>query len=393
MLKLSISSFASVPAAFGVAATLCFLPTSARAEDEPIFDYADESAQPATLEDFSPNVRSAPYFETWDVWMWTDDGQFILVQFLTSSFGFGIERQGSARLMLIEAGGSNGMGDNSGVLSGDRGFDWEKGDWNWDAENPLNITFKDCYVRGDGTTFEIRGRTRSSNLTVEATLTMDSPMHQPGDGRVEYGWDHHKFFDQQGLPRFNFTGRVNKKPDGQETDAWSDISGVGYAEHTLTNDYPFQVAKSFGGFRALRDDGLSIIWDSVTVPDLYGGRQVPWLLVLLDGQVVFESLDVSMIPATSQTENRDGKTYVVPTSYALSATSGGNSVQVRVSSSVLVSAESPLARMSSLLRSVLGSMMAPYDFELRSPYEAQIRIDGAVAQISGDGWSTFNFTK
>lgn len=367
--------------------------SAAHAQDqEPVYGWTDDPARPADLNEWNPDIHEAPWFETWDFWMWADDGTFVMVQFLTSSFGFGVERNASGRLIVIAPDGYNVGEPGPGVAFGDRGWDWDDGDWSWEEE-PLSITFRDCYIRGDGQQFEVYLRGRNRENFFEMTFDLDEELYRPGDGRLEYGWDRHRFYDQQVMPRFSFTGRVNRKESRDAEDNWHDLSGVGYAEHTLTNDFPFEVAASLQGFRALRDDGLSLVYDGVTVPVDHGGRTLGWFRVALDGAQVFESQEVAFVPTDVRSFEANGTTYQVPWGYEIQATNGEDWARVIVNNSEMISAESPFARIGSFLRAVLGAMMAPYDFELASDYHAWILVDGHMAHVSGRGWSTSNYTR
>lgn len=380
-------------AAIAVAAVVCALALPARADDvEPVYGWDDRPARPADPDEWSPDIQPAPYFETWDMWFWADDGTFILVQFLTSSFGYGIERQGSGRLIIVSPDGANTAAGAPGVAVGDRGFDWDDNDWGWDPDR-VSIQWIDCYFRGEDGHYEtfIRGRDRTA--WAELRFDLEEPMYRPGDGRLEYGWDRHLFFEQQAMPRFSFEGRVNRKANREAPDDWQPLTGRGYAEHTLTNGYPFDVAASFAGFRALRTDGLSIVFDSVTAPLENGGRTIGWATVALDGARLFEATDVSFTPTDVRTWDGAGTPYAVPWGYEITATSGEDWLRVVVGDGEMVSAESLFARVSAFLRAVLSAMMAPYDFEMSVGYTAWVHIDGHTAQVSGRGWSTLNFTR
>lgn len=388
------SARACRPSLAAITAALVLAPTapSVAQDQQPVYGWNDRAPRAPTLAEWNPDVHEAPWFETWDFWMWADDGTFVMVQFLTSSFGFGVERNASGRLIVIEPGAYSRGVPTDGVGFGDRGWDWEDGDWGWEQQ-PLNITFRDCYVRGDGQTFEIYLRGRDRLTFFEATLELEEPMFRPGDGRLDYGWDRHHFFEQLTLPRYRFSGRVDRKEHRDDEDGWREISGVGYAEHTLTNNFPFEIAEAFQGFRALRADGLSIVFDGLTTPRDHGGRNIGWLRVALDGRQVFEAHDVAFAPNDVRTYEAGSTRYAVPWGYELRAQSGDDWVLVRVFDGDMVSAESPFARISAFLRAMLSAMMAPHDFESSVSYDAWVHIGGETAFVSGRGWSTMNFTR
>lgn len=388
------------PSALLLALSLCLsalgvLVAPAHAQDvQPTYGWTNDAPIPADIDEWVPEPRDAPYFENWDLWLWADDGTFVALQFLTSSFGFGFEGQGSARLLIVDADAFNVHGEQTeGVGWGDRGFD-NDGDWDWTIEEDhVRVDWRDCYFVTHEDRIEVFMRGRRRQNWVEFTLTPESPFLRPGDGEIEYGWDRHVFYTLQAMPRVRFEGRINQKPDRDAPDEWRPVTGVGYVEHSRTNAFPHDIAESFLGFRALRPDGLSIVVDNVTAPAAYGNTVIPWALVLLDGEVIFESFDVSVVATDTRTENWGDTDYRVPFGYVIEARRGDDLVQVNVSNSELVSADSFLNRVSSLLRRVISAVMDPYDFDLSNDYEARITIDGNAAGVSGRGWTTFNATQ
>jgi hypothetical protein len=375
-------------------ASLVALPTEAQ-EAEPVHGWTDDPAVPAAIAEWRPNIQPELYFENWDFWFWMDDGTFVGVQFVTSSFGFGIERQGSARFLVIEPHAVHRGGDGGeGIALGDRGFNWDNNDWGWeDLDDAVDVHWIDCYVRGTAEGLTLYARDRRRRVFLDLQITAESALFRPGDGRMEYGWDRHTFYSMQAMPRVRVEGRINRKAVREDPDAWVDVAGVGYVEHSLTNAYPYEVADAFLGFRALRDDGLSILVDSVQLPTARGARAVPWMLVLLDGEVVFESYDVTILQDDVRREEWGGTEYRIPYGYVIDARAGDDRVQIQVGNSELVSADSFLNRISAFLRSVIRTVMSPYDFELSNDYDALVRVDGVTAGVAGRGWTTFNATR
>lgn len=373
--------------------SVAIAPSAARGQDEqPAYDWTDETARPADITEWAPDFHESPYFENWDMWFWADDGTFVMVQYLVSSFGFGIERNASGRLIIIDPDGRNFDGRGDGLWSGDRGWKWADEMWRW-SEDPIEIEFADCHLNigEDEVTLYMRGR--DSRAYFEATLTPQEPMFRPGDGRIELGWDRHHFYEQQVMPRYTFEGRISRRDGRDHPHDWQPVSGVGYGEHTLTNNYPFEVGESFQGFRALRQDGLSIVFDGFTLPVDHGGRNISWVRVGLDGDQVFEGYDVTYAATDVRTYEAPSNTYDVPWGYEVRAENGQDWIHLVVSADEMVSAESPFARVSALLRSVLGAIMSPYDFEMSAEYHAWVHIDGETAYVSGRGWSTMNFSQ
>ena len=236
-------------------------------------------------------------------------------------------------------------------------------------------------------------RGRQYTTFFEATITLEEPLFRPGDGRIEYGWDRHSFYEQEVMPRFRFEGRVNRKEGRQAADDWQPLAGVGYGEHTLTNDFPFEVAQRFQGFRALRPDGLSIVYDGLVTAEGHGGRTLGWTRVALDGATLFEGHEVSFVPTNVVDYEAGGVHYALPQGYEFVARDGPDYVRVRVRNAELVSSESPFARIGAFLRAMLGAMMSPYDFELGVDYDAWVHIGGHTAHVSGRGWSSTSITR
>lgn len=397
MAPLTLRRVASLLAALALLAPAALLsPGTASAEEaEPVYGWTDRPAEPGDAEDWNPDVQPDLYFENWDFWFWSDDGTFVALQFANSSLGFGIDRKASARIAVIEPHGFNRGGEESdGVTLGDRGFDWDNGDWNWEeVDGGYDVHWRDCTLVGTAEGIEVYARDRHHTVFLELSIEAEGPLFRPGDGRMEFGWDRHAFYELQAYPRVHATGRINRKDERYADDNWVPFEGVGYIEHALTNVFPYEIAQSFLGFRALRGDGLSIVLDSLMLPDNRGARAVPWLVVLLDGEMIFESYDVTIVPVDERTETWGGTEYEIPYGYQVEARANGDVVRVTVDNSELVSADSFLNRVSGFVRSIIGAVMSPYDFELSNDYDAYVRIGGNEAAVAGRGWTTFNATQ
>jgi hypothetical protein len=360
----------------------------------PIYDYTSAPPVSPELSVLSPDPTEAPWFENWDLWMWTDSGQFVTLQFLTSSFGMGIENQGSARMISVEPWATNPESDNApGVHRADRGFNGDRGDWGWDEDAPLNVFFQDCHIRGDGQTFEIAMRGRDHRLWFEGTFTATAPLWQPGDGLLEYDYSRQMRYSLQVLPRLHFDGRINVQ-DGRDAPAnWQPVQGVAVLQHSWTNAFPFSVSQRWSRFRAIRPDGLTIHFEQMLTPEEFGSVPVSWLLVTYDEEVVFASNDVDFIPLQVTDRQMGRRHYAVPDTYQIVASSGTDQVVIEVQSASLVSAEDPLRLLDRMLRAFLSNIMSPFDFELSNRYVAELTIGGRQIHAEGAGWSSFGFPK
>lgn len=377
------------------AALMLAIPATLSAQvAEPVYGYDRNDARPAELSSLSPDPAGAPYAENWDLWFWTDDGRFVMLQFVTSSFISSVERQGSARIVVIDPGALNHSEDAiDGVYRGDRGFNPDRNDWGWNEEEPLDVFWLDCHIRGDGETFEVAMRGRDHRVTFEATLTAEAPLWQPGVGSAIFGNTQSYTYDMQVLPRFRFDGRLNLREGRDEPDNWSDLAGVGVMQHSRLNALPYQIGQSWTRFRALRDDGLSINFEAIRPAETFYPDPIGWLVVTLHGEVIFQTTQIQIIPRNVQTWPIRRRSYDVPTSYDIVATSGADQVVVRVRNGQIVSAEDPFRQLDRTLRLLIADMMSPADFDLSTDYEADITIGGITAWLAGSGWSSSSFTK
>lgn len=357
---------------------------------EPVFDWNDAPAETPDVGDWRPVLSAAPYFETWDWWFWTDEGEFIYLQYVISTLGFGIERQGSVRATVILPGGVSVGGGEANVHRGRRGFEWDEGDWSFEPEG-FRVDFEECTIGGDGTTFDLRWYDRTTKF--EVTMTAQAPLFQPGDGLIELGWDRSLKFALDVLPRFAFEGRLSTRRTTSAPETWRDVTGVGYAEHTRTNGLPVMIGTEWLAFRALRPDGLTILYDDIVVSDTHGGRRLPWVLVLLDGETIFYSNDVYVSQTEIRPEERAPSVYPVPYAYEVVARSGEDFVVLNVFNSNLVQQDNILSRVSRLVRAVLSSMMNPMDYDFTADYDALLQISGVTSSVAGRGWSTVNFPR
>lgn len=360
----------------------------------PVYGYGDRPALDPELSVFSPDPTEAPWFENWDIWMWTDEGRFVTLQFLTSSFGMGIENQGSARMLSFEPWAVNPVSrDADGVERADRGFNGARDDWGWNEDEPLDVWFQDCHIRGDGDTFEIAMRGRDRRLWFEGTFTRIAPLWQPGDGVIEFDYDRHTRYSLQVMPRLHFDGRINVQGGRDGEPNWQEVSGVAVLQHSWTNAFPFTVGQRWSRFRAMRPDGLTIHFEELLTPDEFGAEALGWLVVTYGDEVVFESTEAVFAPVAADDMHMGRRHYLVPNAYHILANDGANEVSITVDRSSLVSAEDPLRLLDRMLRAFLSNVMSPFDFELSNHYEATLTIDGQQINVAGAGWSSFGFPK
>ena len=367
-------------------------PSLANAQDvEPFHGWADNPAEPAQISDLNVQFEATPYFDTWDYWIWLDNDDFLFVQFVVSSFGFGIERQGSVKAVYVRDGySSDAHGRNTeGVYRARRGFEYQT-EWTYDADG-FDVQYDDCEMSWDGEVFSLVLHDRT--LSVDLELTPQSDLFRPGDGRVEVGWDRHYYYDLTVLPRFDVEGQVRARITRNDEEVWEPVSGVGYAEHSRINNFPFQIGRVFRGFRALRPDGLTLVYDDVIAQDGHDPGSAPWALVLLDGEEIFSATNVTVTPLESVSDEVSGHTYTLPHTYEVYAESGSDWVRFVVTTHGLVSRENPLAVVGNIVRAVLAQQMIPQDYEFTVDYDAWVHIDGQTAFVSGGGWQTFNYVR
>lgn len=359
--------------------------------NEPVYGRTDRiNDAPVTPLEMNPRLTAAPSFQTWDWWLWTDDGTFVSMQFVVSSFGFGIERQGSVRATAVLPGAVSTGGNEPGIYRARRGFEYARDEWSFSRDR-FDVTLQECHMRGDGETFQVA--MFDDFLKVELDVTMEAPLWRPGDGRLEYGYDRNIRVDELVFPRFRFTGRMSARRTRQAEESWRPIQGVGYGEHVHINAFPFAVGTAWYGFRALRDDGLTILFDDLKTPDTHGGERLGWVLVLLDGQPIFTSHDVTVVETDVRPDENPPSVYPVPWGYTVVAQNGADQVVIEVGNSALVTRDSILSRVSRLIRAALSGRMNPIDLELQNDYRASLTIDGTTAVVRGAGWSTFNFPR
>lgn len=361
------------------------------AQTEPVHGRLDRPDEPGRVEQMIVRTAQAPYFQLYDWWFWTEEQDFIYLQFLVSSFGFGIERQGSVRGTAVRAGAVSQGETEPGVFRARRGFEWSRREWSSETDRFAIQFGDDCYLRGDGQRFELA--MIDNTMKVEATITMDAPLYRPGDGRIEFGWERAVHIDETVLPRFSVEGRMSLRRTRSDEEDWRPFRGVGYARHSRLIGFPFSIAQKHIGFRALRPDGLTVLFETFQVPDEYGGGWQPWVHVLLDGETIFESHDVVWVPSDIRPDPNPPSTYPVPWAWELEATSGNDVVRLSVYNAALVQKDSILSRVSRMLRAVMAQRMNPMDYDFAVDYDAWLTIDGATAMVRGAGWQTLNFPR
>ena len=362
------------------------------AQDEPFYRWDDREAAEATIDNLQVNLQSSPYFDSWEHWMWLDNGDFLFVQFVVSSFGFGIERQGSVKAIYVRDGfQTTAHGRNTeGVFRARRGFEWDDGDWSFE-ESGFEMHFQDCEMSFNNGVFSLI--MHDDTLSVDVSFQPELDLYRPGDGRLSYGWDRHTYYDLTVLPRFNFSGQMSARVSRSDPENWVEIAGVGYAEHNRMNNFPFELGRRWNGVRALREDGLTIIYDEVLAPTGYEPERAPWMIIALGDEIIFEAQEIQIQALSSMQDTAVGHTYTLPQNYSLLAVNGEDWVQLQIQTRELVSRENPLAILSPIIQAILAQQMIPSDYEFRVDYEAQIHIDGHTAHVAGAGWETLNYTR
>jgi hypothetical protein len=371
-------------------ALLFVVASHGNAQTEPVHGRYDAPDEVGSVEQLIPRVAPAPYFQIWDWWFWTEEQDFIHAQVLISSFGFGIERQGSIRMTAVRAGAVSHGQTEPGVFRARRGFEGTRGEWTSERDR-FDLTLRDCFIRGDGETFEIA--LYDNTVKLEATLTMDAPLYRPGDGRIEFGWDRAAHVDETYLPRYRAEGRMSLRPTRHADEDWQPMRAVGYGRHSRLIGFPFTIMQQSIGFRALRPDGLTILFESFLTPDEFGAQWMPWVLVLLDGEIVFESSDVTWVPTDIRPDSNPPSTYPVPWAWDLEARSGEDTLRLTVHNAALVQKDSILSRVSRVLRAVMAQRMNPMDYDFAVDYAAWLTVDGVTAHVAGAGWQSLNFPR
>ncbi len=370
---------------------LCALVSAplAAQEVEPAYGWDDAAPEQAEIAQFIPELQGSPYFESWDWYFFTDTGDIYFVQFVVSSFGFGIERQGSVRGTTVLDGAIGQIERTDGVFRARRGFEWDDGDWTFERDR-FRVDFRDCFMEGDGETFTLA--MLDNTMKIEAEIHTDVPMHRPGDGRAHFGWARNYFYDQTAIPRFTFEGRASVRSSRSADEAWRDIRGVGYAEHSRTNALPVMVGSRWTGFRALRPDGLTLVYDDITASADYGGETFGWALAALDGEPVFSSEETQFtVTDVWRDDTIPPSVFSVPMGYVVEASNGSDWLRIVVDNAQLIQVDSLFARVNRLLRAVLSGMMNPVDYDFTVDYTAWVHVDGHTAVVSGRGISSFNF--
>ena len=372
---------------------LALVPARGQAQAEPVRGWVENGSVPLVATDLAPWSGEGTSFESYDFWVWLDDGRYMKLQYVVTSMRagfFSIERQGSLKAVVAPIGQSTNDDTTDGVFRARRGFSGQDGEWS-SSDDAFDLVFDDCYLRGDGRTFHLA--LLDDRVKTELDLTLDRPLWQAGDGVTRFGWDGDTTMTEHILPRFSVTGRLSTRKSKKDPEQWQAIAGRGYAEHRRTSSFPSSIGERWTGFRALREDGLTITMNHLQTPDTYGHATEGWLTVSLGDQLLFASRDLVLKPVDLRNQAIEQSNYPVLFGYRVHARSGNDEVDLTVTDGQLELRENPLASVSPMLRAVLASALAPMDYELSNRYDATIRIGGAVAAVAGTGWTTLSFPK
>jgi hypothetical protein len=361
---------------------------------EPVQGFDAAPLAQARLAQLEPDIRPIPWFQNWDLWVWTETGRFLHLQFLTSSPGMGIELQGTARLLVVDPDALNDGRTTEGVHRADRGFNGQRGDWGWDPDNTLDVWWHDCRLRGDGDTFEVAMRGRDRQVWLEGQLVAEAPLWQPGSGLASFGWDRRTTWSVQVLPRLRFEGRLNTRGTPDEEAGWESLHGVAVLQHSHTNDFPYAIGQRWIRFRAIRPDGLTLHMEHILTPEAHGSVPLAWAVVTLHGEVIFQSTDVELqIDALEDIRPDSRRRYLVPTQWSFVARNGADTLSVQVSDQVRVSSEDPFRQLERWIRVLLANLLSPNDFEATLRYDAHLSFRGRDAAIAGRGWGSFSYPR
>jgi len=369
------------------------MPDRGNAEAEPVRGWVEAGSEPLVATDLAPWGGDGTSFESYDFWVWLDDGRYMKLQFVVTSMRAGffkIARQGSLKAVVAPIGQTTTDDTKDGVFRARRGFSGQDGEWS-SSDDALNLIFDDCYLRGDGRTFHLA--LLDDRVKTELDLTLDRPLWQAGDGVTRFGWDGDTTMTEHILPRLSVTGRLSTRQSKKDPEQWQAVTGRGYAEHRRTSSFPSSIGERWTGFRALRDDGLTITMNHLLTPDTYGHATAGWLTVSLGDELLFASRDLVLKPVDVRNQAIEPSNYPVLFGYRVQARSGTDEVELTVNDGHLELRENPLASVSPMLRAVLASALAPMDYELSNRYEATIRIGGALAAVAGTGWTTLSYPK
>lgn len=340
---------------------LCFAPGTAHADVEPVRGWVEAGSQPLAPVDLNPWSGGGTSFESYDFWVWLDDGRYMKLQFVVTSMRAGffrIERQGSLKAIVAPVGAETTDESKEGVYRARRGFSGQDGEWTSDPAT-FNLVFDDCYLRGDGQTFHLA--LMDDRVKTELELKMVRPLWRAGDGVTRFGWDGETTVSEQVLPRFEVTGRLSTRRSRKDAEAWQPVSGRGYAEHRRTSTFPSGVGERWTGFRALRDDGLTITMNHLQTPEAYGHATEAWLTVSLGNELLFASRDVVLQPLDVRNQKIEPSNYPVLHGYRVVAKQGADAVELTVTDGQIRLRENPLASVSPVLRTVLASALATMD--------------------------------
>lgn len=369
------------------------MPARGHAEAEPVRGWVEAGSVPLVATDLAPWGGEGTSFESYDFWVWLDDGRYMKLQFVVTSMRAGffkIVRQGSVKAVVAPIGQTTTDETRDGVFRARRGFSGQDGEWS-SGDDAFNLVFDDCYLRGDGQTFHLA--LLDDRVKTELDLTLERPLWQAGDGVTRFGWDGDTTMTEHILPRFSVTGRLSTRQSRSEPEQWRPITGRGYAEHRRISSFPSSVGERWASFRALRDDGLTITMNHLQTPNTYGHATVGWLTVSLGNEILFASRDLILKPLEVRNQAIEPSNYPVLFGYRVQARSGADEVELTVTDGHIELRENPLASVSPVLRAVLASALAPMDYELSNRYEATLRIGGAVAAVAGKGWTTLSYPK
>lgn len=346
---------------------LLFLAGACFGTESPV-SWESEDGQKLEMKDLIPVMgKREKYSEQYDFHADLDDGGRLRIAFTISNLGWG-DGRGAVQIELERP-------DAADYSFREK---FGRGEWSYD-KNTFKLKIANTSVEATSEdTFQL---THEGDLRIEVRFRLRVPMWSPGqlhrDGRYRRV---HII-----CPRGDVTGKVSRNGTSEEISA----DGSGYADHTVTNIAPYDLARRFCRFWGFSGD-TTVVWKAADLTPDYGGKRVGWIMVARRGRIVFTDFDPVFRMDKPQKDPKTG--YEIPRKTTLAARSGKDRVRI-VHRMKRVRRRDLLAEYGAFARMIAGAVATPFRFTQDITYSCNMTLNGTRHTMRGDARLLLDYLK
>ncbi|MEZ4460707.1 MAG: hypothetical protein R3E66_13460 [bacterium] len=272
-----------------------------------------------------------------------------------------------------------GWGDHKGVttarvrLPGKKAYTYkaelDEDDWSFDRK-VLKIRMGKSTLEADGEGYRLR---HDGDVRIDLKLENTVPAWRPGSGKIKVGGETFELALMS--PKARVSGRIGM------AGTWYPVSSAnGMGDWSMSTIAPYDLANRFSRFKAYHD-GMMVTWREIRTTEDLGGKSVVWVLVVKDGEVLFESAAAKLTASAEFTDKTSG--YSVPRVFKIQGRDNGQTLSLTVRAT-RVTVRDLLADYGSVARTIAGTLTNPYQFNSEASFTLKLDGDESTT-VTGSG--------